>query len=95
MSHEKKELTIDEEKKLQSIALSLWQELGPDAMNLLAEENEAAMTRDHVIELVLDAGRFESEVERRAPELLSWVESTDYSELIRAIKPAFLHETYA
>lgn len=89
-------LTKEQKAKLQGIASSLWHgEMGMEIMGALAECGESTtIPRSHVLELVLDAGRFEEEVARRLPECLAEVQAMNYTQLKNLVRPAFPYASY-
>jgi len=49
---------------LRSCALTVWNYIGSDVMQMVNEEGKDSIPRSHVIELVCDAGRLEDEIRR-------------------------------
>lgn len=90
-----KGLTHDQASRLRGIASQLWHgEMGMEVMQMVAEEGKDSIPRSHVLEIVLDAGRFEQEVARQFPEASAWVAAASYKDLQKLIKPAFPYTRY-
>lgn len=88
----------EQTKKLQGCAIAIWQEIASDvfaAFEGAGEKTPDSIPRAHVIELVLDAGRFEDEVEKKVPEMLAWVQGASYATLQKLVKPAFPYGRYS
>ena len=109
----KAKLFSDEElKTMQSAAYAVWDYIGADCLNAVADEkgkdvNAVTMSRAEVIELSLDAGRFEdqlADMRRNATragrptvvtdDLMARIAACDYKTLIAAVKPAFTYARY-
>lgn len=89
-------LSPEQKKLLQSIAHRVWEEIASDVMSAVDEGGGGtSIPRADVIEVVLDAGRFEDDVKKKAPELLAWVEAASYKELIALVRPAFPYAEYS
>lgn len=96
----KRNFTPEEQKRLQQIAHGVWDEIGYDAMAMLAEEGKHSMPRSHVLELVLDADRMECSYGRRGGKetsdapLLKKFRELSYQQQIDMVKPAFRFARY-
>jgi hypothetical protein len=93
--------TATELAAVQAAALAVWNHVGGDCLQAMAEERgkpveRVTIPRADVMEIVLDADRTEEELRRRrsAPELLAKVRDSGYEELLAAIRPAFPHARY-
>lgn len=92
--------TAEEISVLGSEANRVWDEIGYDCLQALADDrgkdiNRVTMPRSHVIEVVLDAGRFEAALGDHGYEDLraKWV-TLDYKQKIATVKPAFIYSSY-
>jgi hypothetical protein len=98
----------DEEKTLIGrTAADVWQEIGGDCLQAIADDkrqdvNRVTMSRAHVIEVALDAGRVEEHLmqRRRQPgsivtdDFLARFRAAPYRQLIAIVKPAFSYTRY-
>lgn len=90
----------DEEKELiRHAAVGVWEYVGGDALQALAEEKNKPIervtySRSEVIEMALDASRCEERLREKNPDLAKRVSDADYEELIRVVQPAFPHARY-
>jgi len=97
----KKELfTAEEIQELGREANRVWDEIGGDCLQAIADDtgkdiNRVSMSRAHVIEVVLDAGRFEQALGDNGYEDLreKWI-TLDYKQKIAIVKPAFPYTRY-
>ena len=92
-----KELSEEQRKRLGSAALTIWNEIGGDYLRILEDSGEkAAVPRDEVIELIVDAGRLESELARKEgnKDIISFIKKADYNEIVKALTPFFPYKTY-
>ena len=102
--------TPEELRTLQRTAYRVWEIIGSDIMAAVTDDEDGdgsgAIPRDHVIELVLDAGRLEAELRRgrgsrdHHPQLADKVSALytrkgGYKAMIAAVKPAFPYEEYS
>jgi len=95
------EFTGSEMMELHSIARGVWEYIGHDTLQCVAEEkskniNAVSITRAEVIELVLDAGRFEDHMKRnkRLRSLVDRWMALDYKQQQKAIIAAFPFDRY-
>jgi hypothetical protein len=100
-----KGLTEAQGQLLGRVANSVWDDIGGDCLRALEECGEKPLIpRSHVIELVVDADRLTSELERMRvlgemplPEvapLLRFMRDAPYTEIAKALKLAFPHSRY-
>jgi len=92
-----KDLTSDQATRLGKAASAVWDYIGADTLRCLEEgDEEPLMPRSHVIEMVVDAGRLEEELKRNPKnhDLLPFLRTADYKEIVKALKPFFPYATY-
>lgn len=85
------------------IAYQLGMYLAPDALAAIAEEGSRRnpyITRDELLELVIDANRLEDELRKKLPEsvrtdVLMWMKNVDFSQMCELLKPAFKYAKYS
>ena len=88
--------TDDELKTIHSAAQGVWNDIGYDIFQAIAENeeqdiNSVSISRSDVLELVCDASR----LEKKLPKDLRarWV-ALDYKAHLRLLKPAFAYTRY-
>lgn len=95
----KPKLTEEQTKLLHSVAHSIWNYIGYDVFQAIADNdgediNDVTIPRAHVLELVCDAGRLEDDLERKDAVLADLVSKMDYQYLLKILKPAFAFNRY-
>ena len=88
--------TKEEQEDIQRKAGYVWDMIGMDCLDAIASDkgkdiNSVTMRRSHVIEVVLDAGRLESEFPKEYKE--RW-EKLSYQQKINLVKSAFPYKSY-
>jgi hypothetical protein len=99
--------TSSEIGAIRDAARAVWHYIGDDVLMTLAAEtgtpiSQVSIQRAHVLALVLDAKRTETELQRRqyrypaiiTQDLIQRMQSADLSTLINIVKPAFLPARY-
>ena len=91
-------MTKEETHNIQIAGLHVWDEIGWDCLQCLADErrksiDNVTMPRSHVLEVVLDANRLDTALKNRK----QWTPSMgllSYEEWQRILRPVFLHSRY-
>lgn len=89
-------------RHLHQAANDVWNHIGYDVLQAVAEEerrsvNRVSVSRNDVIELVLDAGRLEEELRRHhqlSPELQLWFAQAGYATHVAELRAAFPYDRY-
>jgi hypothetical protein len=95
----------DEKKLLERTASAVWEYIGYDCLQGIVDVgdakdiNSATMPKGQVIEVVLDAGRYEEELKRSkdplvTDEFLNRWEALSYRQRQNLVRPAFPYRTY-
>lgn len=92
-----KDLTPEQEIRLGRAAKAVWNYIGADTLRALEEcGKKPVMSRSNVIELVVDADRLQEHLNRNAKDhdLLPFLKTADYKEIVKALKPFFPYARY-
>jgi hypothetical protein len=82
----------DELKTIYRILQSCWNEIGSDC--IMASGEETLMTRDEVIEVVLDADHCRHHVKKDEKAVWERYEKLPYEQMIEIAKGTFKHARY-
>jgi hypothetical protein len=93
--------TEDELRDIRWAAQSVWNDIGWDCLQALAEHGfkkprdiqTVSYRRSEVMEMVIDANRMDDDL-KKTPGLLEKWNGLDYKQMIRIVRPAFPHDRY-
>lgn len=87
--------SVEEKTIMRQAALSVWQTIAYDTFSSLAAEGRDTLTRDEVLEVVLDCDRVLRAVEGINPDLAKRMRRTDARQIELIVREAFPYKEYA
>lgn len=87
--------SIYEKTLIRQCALAVWNEIAYDTFVTLYSEGRDTMTRDEVVEVVLDCDRVVRKMESISPDVAVRMRRIDARQIERIVRDAFPHKEYA
>lgn len=103
-------LTEEQKKKIQGLALQVWDYIAGDLFTALAEEGKRSLPRSHVLEMVFDANRMEERAHQhfsygtdrskdvlnpRYADVIEFIRTANQEQMDAVLKPAFPFARYS